>query len=70
MSVLALQGSDAMRDNPADSSRLPWNDRRFALPRHLRFVDFVNELVTIGDSNTFRREFLFLTIERLDLRIF
>jgi hypothetical protein len=58
-----------MRDKPADSSHLTWNDRRLALPRHLRFDDIVNELLTIEESNAVRHEFLFLTIKRLDLRI-
>ena len=59
-----------MRDKAAGSNRLLWNDRRLALPRHLRFDDLVNELVSFEESNTGRHEFLFLTIKRLDLRMF
>jgi hypothetical protein len=54
----------------ADSSRLSRNDRRLAFPRHLRFDDLVNEFLTIEESNAVRHEFLFLTIKRLDLRMF
>jgi hypothetical protein len=34
-----------------------------------RFDDFVNEPVTVEESNRVRQGFLFLTIKRLDLRI-